>query len=455
MKHKKSSAALFLLVCVTHLAAAPLVDLQLHSQDSIHRVRVPGQLLVECQTAGFENIHVIDGAGKNMSMARISAKKARTVLNTTTAINAVYPLWDRQALPDRSALRVIEQQGLRSLEWNTVTSSETSQRKQRGVLLDSRLFDKDHQAVQLILSADIPESEMIPVQIDISKDLKRWQPLHTDAFLGRWHSEDGNVINKMSIDLPYIALNEHFIRLRWDEALAGEIVIHRAEIISEQQQNAAPPQERIELGAPQSKTMQGKQALIWQFNPPLAIDALQLSTQTLGTNVAVQLQGRVSSESPWRTLSHGSVMHVQYDGKTHNNQPLRVSKERWQALQVLTTGHNAVWPSDMTAVALVPLQQLAFLAQGHAPYRLTCTNQENTWLQLAQLIPGYQQGHEDKLPEASFSLDEPVTPAALQSQSERPPYLLWAILAAGVVVLAAMLIIIIRQLKTTAKDDEQ
>jgi hypothetical protein len=201
--------------------------------------------------------------------------------------------------------------------------------------------------------------------------------------------------------------------------------------------------------------MQGKQALIWQFNPPLAIDALQLSTQTLGTNVAVQLQGRVSSESPWRTLSHGSVMHVQYDGKTHNNQPLRVSKERWQALQVLTTGHNAVWPSDMTAVALVPLQQLAFLAQGHAPYRLTCTNQENTWLQLAQLIPGYQQGHEDKLPEASFSLDEPVTPAALQSQSERPPYLLWAILAAGVVVLAAMLIIIIRQLKTTAKDDEQ
>ena len=358
-------------------------------------------------------------------------------------------------MPDRSALRVIEQQGLRSLEWNTVTSSETSQRKQRGVLLDSRLFAKDHQAVQLILSADIPESEMIPVQIDISKDLKRWQPLHTDAFLGRWHSEDGNVINKMSIDLPYIALNEHFIRLRWDEALAGEIVIHRAEIISEQQQNTAPPQERIELGAPQSKTMQGKQALIWQFNPPLAIDALQLSTQTLGTNVAVQLQGRVSSESPWRTLSHGSVMHVQYDGKTHNNQPLRVSKERWQALQVLTTGHNAVWPSDMTAVALVPLQQLAFLAQGHAPYRLTCTNQENTWLQLAQLIPGYQQGHEDKLPEASFSLDEPVTPAALQSQSERPPYLLWAILAAGVVVLAAMLIIIIRQLKTTAKDDEQ
>lgn len=455
MKHKKSSAGLFLFVCASHLAAAPLVDLQLHSQDSIHRVSVPSQLLVECQTAGFANIHVIDGAGKNMSMARISAKKARTVLNTTTAINAVYPLWDRQALPDRSALRVIEQQGLRSLEWNTVTSSETSQRKQRGVLLDSRLFDKDHQAVQLTLSADIPESEMIPVQIDISKDLKRWQPLHTDAFLGRWHSEDGNVINKMSIDLPYIALNEHFIRLRWDEALAGEIVIHRAEIISEQQQNAAPPQERIELGAPQSKTMQGKQALIWQFNPPLAIDALQLSTQTLGTNVAVQLQGRVSSESPWRTLSHGSVMHVQYDGKTHNNQPLRVSKERWQALQVLTTGHNAVWPSDMTAVALVPLQQLAFLAQGHAPYRLTCTNQENTWLQLAQLIPGYQQGHEDKLPEASFSLDEPVTPAVLQSQSERPPYLLWAILAAGVVVLAAMLIIIIRQLKTTAKDDEQ
>ena len=455
MKHKKNSVALFLLVCATHLAAAPLVDLQLHSQDSIHRVRVPGSLLVECQTAGFANIHVIDGSGKNLSMAHISAKNTRTVVNTTTVISAVYPLWDRQALPDRSTLRVIEQQGQRSLEWNTATSSEITERTQRGVLLDSRLFNKDHQAVQLILNADIPESEMIPVQIDISKDLKRWQPLHTDAFLGRWHSEDGNIINKMSIDLPRIALNGYFIRLRWGKALAGKIVIHRAEIISEQQQIATLQQERIELGAPQSKTIQGKQALIWQFNPPLAIAALQLSTETLGSNLAVQLQGRASSESPWRTLSHGSVLHVQYDGKIHSNQPLRVSKERWQALQVLATGHNAVWPSDITAAALVPVQQFAFLAQGHAPYRLTCTNKENTWLQLEQLIPDYQQGHEDKLPEASVSLDEPVTLAALQSQPERPPSLLWAILAAGVAVLAGMLIIIIRQLKATAKDDEQ
>lgn len=455
MKLKKPIAALLLLACATHLAAAPLIDLQLHSQDSIHRVQVPGALLVQCQAAGFSNIHVIDQSGKNMSMARISAKTAVTVLSATTAINAVYPLWDRQALPDRSTLRVIEQQGQRSVEWNNpVSSSETTERKQRGVLLDSRLFDKDEQAVQLVLTADIPASEMIPLQIDISQDLNRWQTLHTDAFIGTWHSEDGNVINKMSIELPKLALHKHFIRLRWSENLAGKIVIKRADIISEQQQSAAPAQEQIELGAPQSKSNQGKPGLIWQFNPPLAIDALQLRTQTLGTNLTVQLQGRVSSESPWHTLNRGSVMHLQHDGKIHNNKPLTVSTDRWQALQVVLNDNNAIWPNDIRATALVPVQQIAFLAQGNTPYRLTCMNQERSWLKLEQLIPDYQQGDEYRLPEASVILDESVRLAALQSQPERPPYFLWAILAAGIVVLSGMVTVIIRQLKTTAADDE-
>ena len=46
MKLKKFIAALILLACTTHLAAAPLVDLYLHSQDSIHRIQVSSALLV-------------------------------------------------------------------------------------------------------------------------------------------------------------------------------------------------------------------------------------------------------------------------------------------------------------------------------------------------------------------------------------------------------------------------
>lgn len=456
MNSKNTCFALILLASSTHLAAAPAVDLQLNSQDSIHRVRVPSALLIECQTAGLANIHVVDSSGKSMSMARILTKPAVTVLSTTTAINAVYPLWDRQALPDASTLRVIEQQGQRSIEWkSTVTSSETTERKQRGVLLDSRLFNKDKQAVQLLLNADIPANEMIPVQIDISKDLNHWQTLNTDAFIGAWHSEDGNVINKMSIELPKLTLHKHFIRLRWSENLAGKIVIRRADIISEQQQSTTLAQEQVELGSAESKSNQGKLALIWQFNPPLTIDALQLRTDTLGTNLAVQLQGRVSPESPWRTLNQGSIMHLQHAGKIHNNKPLTVSQNRWQALQVVLNDSNAVWPKDIRATALVPVQQAAFLAQGNAPYRLTCMNQENSWLKLEQLIPDYRQDDEYKLPEVSVDLNRSVTLAALQSKPERPPYLLWSILAAGILVLSAMLIVIVKQLKTTPVDDER
>src|SRR6185312_436052 len=98
--------------------------------------------------------------------------------------------------------------------------------------------------------------------------------------------------------------------------------------------------------------------------------------------------------------------------------------------------------------------QLVFVARGDGPYHLEFGNREAkaTMLSVTELIPGYENHAEMKLPEArvgDIRTNAPEEPAWRVAVGETNPrkFLLWAILIVAVVVLAGMAFRLSKQMK--------
>ncbi len=289
---------------------------------------------------------------------------------------------------------------------------------------------------------------------DVSDDLRTWRPGGSGQVMALAPAPSASTsaasLTQALVTLPAAPDSPgRFVRLVWADG-ASAPALTGAKVI-------APQHSRIALDAPAELTLspepatptpaptdEGRRALSFDLGGVLPVVQLDLRLAP-GTRVApVRVQARLRSSEPWRDVAGAVFYRLERDGASSVSPPL--------ALQV-TARYLRVIPDERAAmldpvatklVVRAALASIVFAAQGQPPFALLAgsANVPPSALPVGTLVPSLDD-ERARFGQASLGEWGEVKGAADQARAQERqaamrPWLLWAVLLAGVAGLGFM-----------------
>jgi len=324
---------------------------------------------------------------------------------------------------------------------NTVAAAP---RESGGWLIDSGETRRgDPPPKRLTLRWSGPAEFSVAYRIETSDDLRQWRAGGSGQVMAL-QSASGTLAQ------PVVVLPEspgRFIRLVWAEpgaapALSGASVLvaerQRVAVDSTRELTVAPSPEPAGTAAP------AKRALHFDLGGVLPLVDVDLRFEA-GTQVApVRLQGRARVDQPWREVGSGVFYRLERGGEVGHSPPLALPAVV-RYLRVVPDERAA--SLDGVGARLVvhaSLASIVFATQGQPPFRLLAGSRDAPAgaLPVSAVVPQLdsERARFGRASLGAFSVDEAAARVAEEAtrQARLRPWLLWAVLLAGVAGLGVL-----------------
>lgn len=286
---------------------------------------------------------------------------------------------------------------------------------------------------------------------DVSDDLRTWRPGGSGQVMvlapAPSASTSAASLTQALVTLP--GSPGRFVRLVWADASTAP-TLTGAKVI-------APQHSRVALDAPAELTLspepttptpaptdEGRRALSFDLGGVLPVVQLDLRLAP-GTRVApVRVQARTRSAEPWRDVAGAVFYRLERDGASSVSPPLALQVTA-RYLRVIPDERAAMLdPAATKLVVRAALASIVFAAQGQPPFALLAGSADASpsALPVGTLVPSLED-ERARFGQATLGEWAEVKGAADQARSQERqaalrPWLLWAVLLAGVAGLGFM-----------------
>lgn len=432
--------------------------LQLPAGASLVRLTLPAEVLTQLQTADLRDVRVFNGTGQSVPLALDRSRPETTVPTPPPIALPTLPiLADAQTHSGTGAglsMRVEDGPNGRVVHLHAPASPTAAASAAPaaaptliGALVDTR---EQKAALQTIeLDADWPAARPFTFRLHTSTDLQHWQPMGEVTV---FRAADGTVTAPAHVALRGAALHQRYLRVTWDSAAAGAVQVRGVRLLPQPLQ-AAPARVAVPLALPEGARHDSR-AIEWRLPFATPLVALDIRTGDAAALVPVRVLARQQREQPWTPLARHVVFSLPQDSSTQRSPAIELGQAAWREWRVEADAASPGFATPPQLTAWLAPVQVVFVASGAPPFTLAAGRADApaTGLPLGSLIPGYQPGAQNKLPQASLpSLNASAPIAALPTtapaaQRDVRRWTLWAILLAGVLLLGGMAWALMRQL---------
>jgi hypothetical protein len=306
-------------------------------------------------------------------------------------------------------------------------------------------------AIRLLWSG--PAEFSVGVDVELSDDLRQWRPGGSGQLLALT-SSSGPLLQDRVL-LP--ARPTRFVRLVWSDAAAAPLLSAAKAILNRPSSvildvpteivvSASP--EVLRQDADAASVALAKRAMHFDLGGALPVVQIDLQFDAVpdsGTRIApVRLQSRSREGEPWHEVAGHVFFRIERGGAVSTSPPLTLHTTL-RYLRIVPDERAA--PIDAAQTRLIAQAQLAslvFATQGRAPYTLFAGSAKapSGALPIATLVPALDE-ERPRFGRASLGAWRESEQVVRQIQSQQRlaalrPWLLWAVLLAGVVGLGFM-----------------
>lgn len=401
---------------------------------------------------GLQDVLLVDAAGERVPFALLPLRESEVIRTEQQRAAVLYPLPARPAADGRwaSAIEIAvqgEQISVKRLGRGTAGGARSG-----GWLIDTLKRERGEPAPQsLRMQWSGPKEFSAGYRFDTSDDLRAWHPGGSGQLLA--FSAQAGALTQPTIVLPASA--GRFVRLVWTDAAAAP-VISGAQVIAATQRSVAvdAATELVFAASPAAAVadITVPPALVYDLGGTLPLVQVDLRLPP-GTRVApVRLQGRAHESEPWRDLAATVFYRLERGGELSVSPPLALrTHARW--LRVLPDARAGTLDAGQTRLVVqAQLASLVFAAQSWPPFTLLVGAERAPPAALAvnTLVPALDD-ERARFGHATLGAWSEVTAALRAAEQDQRraalrPWLLWAVLLAGVAGLAFM----VRQLTRPA-----
>ena len=418
------------------------------------RLALPASAYGRTEQNELRDLRIIDSAGERVPFALLLPRASRTEATEQQTEARLFALPPRPAAGQTWPAPVeVTVQGDRIRVRQSGSTPPKPMKNSPGWLFDlgdPRERKSDAPAPQsLRLRWSGPAEFSAAFDLETSDDLRHWRGAGAGQVLAL--ASPAGPLTQSNVILPVNA--GRFVRLVWSElgsapALSGAVVIavqQRAVALDAPTELAVPASpEALRKDADQSTVESAQLALHFDLGGvlPLVQFDLQLAA---GTRIApVRLQMRSRADEPWRELAGHVFYRIERGGTVSIAPPLALNTSL-RYLRIVPDQRAA--PLDAAQTRLIVQAQLAslvFAAQGRAPFTLLAGSAQAPAgaLPIATLVPALvdERPRFGQATLSAWSESEAVVRRAESQQrlAAMRPWLLWAVLLAGVGGLAFM-----------------
>lgn len=416
--------------------AAPLV-----------RLPLPAAAYAHSRQPGLADLRIVDADGERVPFALLPPRPPELGSNETRRAATLYPLPARP-LPGGDWLSPLEL----SVQGDRISVKRRGGPVAPGSASGGWLVDtgerrpQDPPTFALHLSWAGPAEFSAGYALHTSADLRQWRPAGGGQLLAL--AGAGGPLTQPLVGLPEAA--PRFVRLVWaDPARAPQVTAAQALSQTPRSTPLDPPIEwtlaPLPAAADAAADPEARRTLDFDLGGVMPVAEIDLQGGAGNRVVPLRVLGRDRSEAAWRGLGAAVFYRFERDGAVSASAPLVLGAEV-RHLRLVADPRSP--PFDAATTRLVVragLSQIVFAQQGRPPYRLQTGAAQATpasALALATLVPRLDEERE-RFGLASLAGFTEDAAAARQADSALllaalRPWLLWAVLLAGVAGLAFM-----------------
>lgn len=417
----------------------------------LQRLALPPTALAAIQTSNYADVRLFNANGDAVPIALLPQRTESTTPSPRAA--SIFPINVTQVQEqnlDGLQLRIDERAGQRTvvIDAGKANASAGAQTKQIGALIDTSAFAARLDAI--IVDADLPIGEPVSLAVSASKDLKNWRGLgEAPVFRFGGEGAPGN----LRVPLNGTSLDKEFLRVTWPMNAAIKL-----RGVQTMETPGATIAVRSEIPLTVSKGSAQNEAIIAvPFATP--IYALALRAREANTLVPVRIHVRNAKSEPWRIVASSVVYRIASGNAESINPPLELNGLVAKEIRIEADRNPAAFAAALpSAAAIVNPVNVAFVTSGSPPFTLAVGNKEAkpAALPLTSLIPGYVDGSEAKLAQATVDVvnviaTAPAAPTTLTAITEKVgasserSLVLWGVLIAGVLLLGGIAWSVLKQ----------
>lgn len=401
---------------------------------------------------GLQDLRIVDARGERVPFALLGARASQLQAVEQQRDAVLYPLPRKPAAGQAwaSPIEVVvrgDRISVKRLGNTSVASAASAPADSPGWLIDlgeRRPDDPPPLAVRMAWSG--PAEFSAAFDLEMSDDLRQWRAAGGGQVMAL--ASATGPLTQPSVMLP--AGVARFIRLVWVDRAAAPL-LSGAKVVAAQQRSVAldAPTELQFAASPEPPGQAGtddaaRRALHFDLGGALPLVQLDLQLAP-GTRIApVRVQGRARVDEPWRELLQGVFYRLERGAVVSRSPPVELHATL-RFLRVVPDERSAPLDPERTRLTvLAPLASLVFASQGQAPFALLAGagDAKPSALPAATLVAAL----DDERPRfGRAALGEWSEVAAVARQAEANerlaalrPWLLWAVLGAGVAGLGFM-----------------
>jgi len=399
--------------------------------------------------ANLADLRIVDGRGERVPFAVLAPRAAEAQSVEQQRDAALYPLPAKPAAngvwgsPVEVTLQG-ERISVKRLGSATLANATAASGGWLFDLGERKKEDPPPQSLRLQWSG--PAEFSAAFRIETSDELRNWRAGGGGQLLAL--ASAAGPLTQPSVMLPAHA--GRFVRLVWADAAAAPVVTGAKVIASTQNSITLDKPTELVLGsspAPTGKTAPdeaAQRALHYDLGGVLPLVQVDLQLAP-GTRVApVRVQGRNHSDEAWRELGASVFYRLERGTEVSTSPPLAL-RANVRYLRVLPDARAAALDAGLTRLVVqAQLASLVFASQGAAPYALWAGADKAapSALPLATLVPALDD-ERPRFGRATLGEWQEVTAVARAAERQQQraalrPWLLWAVLLAGVAGLGFM-----------------
>ena len=405
------------------------------SKDGLQRVELPAAVHLGAARADLGDLRVFNATGENLPFA-FAGSRQRTSAKPGSYTLPFFPQTQKVGAPAGGLdlqVRQLPDGTLVSLRTTPKTESTT---RTTAYLADASKIGEPIAALELDWTVT-EESRSGRLRVESSDDLKYWNTLANDAPLLDIEHGGERLARKR---VEFSPVKAKYLRLTWQREA------FRLNALRADAQSTTVPAEYRRLAFNATAGEKPGEYLI-DLGGRLPMERVALELPQGNTVAPTRILTRSDAKQPWRDIGSATFYRLTRDGVELASPPVELGgwPERYLLLRVDGKGGGVGGGMPKLTVEWQP-RSIVFAARGEGPFRIAYGNPAaaSATFALTELLPGYENGAEYKLPVArageavAQQVTEPTAVQQLVKQAGSKQGVLWLVLLAGVAFLGWM-----------------
>jgi hypothetical protein len=414
-----------------------------------YRLTVPVEAYLKAAQPGLADLRVFNAEGAPVAFARIAPSGSREERVTRTALRW-FPLREAASGADGKLDVTVRQSRDGALLEVHARSGQTPDSRVSGYLLDASALTQREgvRALTLDWQGEVEGFQLL--DLEASDNLQDWRSVQRHVQLARLDF-NGERIERRRIELA--GLSGRYLKLRWrDPAVAPTLTHAEIEQSSAQWQSPALAWSSAVLPVDSPLNLQAGE-YHYRLESAVPVSRIRLDLPAGNALLPLQILQPTRERRHWQSVARGVVYRINSNQREWMQDEIALDGQ-WLKEFIVRVDPRSGRALNAPAlyVGIAP-EQVVFLAEGAAPYRLAVGNGQmrNAALPLSTLVPGLGSANapqiaKARLASATVSATFASSPASAGPQADWKKAALWGVLLAGVLLMAGMAWQLLRQM---------